>query len=138
VLLAAGLFIPALLVSSAVVALPLLILAALCLGAANPPLDAARLDIVVPAAWGRAEAIRTFLRSCGDAAAPLLFGVLAESVFGGRSGLATTFLLMLASLLAAGLITLLVARRTYPSDLAAAAESDHHADQRGPSRRSGS
>lgn len=124
VLLAAGLFVPALITPSVGIALPLLILAALCLGASNPPLDAARLDIIVPRARGRAEAVRTFLRSCGDAAAPLLFGVLAESVFGGHSGLEYTFLLMLVSLVAAAVITLVFGRRTYPSDVAAAAESE--------------
>jgi predicted MFS family arabinose efflux permease len=124
VLVAAGLFAPALITRTLALALPLLAAAAFCLGAANPPLDAARLDIIVPAAWGRAEAVRTFLRNCGDAAAPLLFGVLADSVFGGPSGLEYTFLAMLSSLLAASVITLLVARRTYPSDVAAAAESE--------------
>jgi predicted MFS family arabinose efflux permease len=123
VLAAAGLFVPAIVTTSVGVALPLLILAALCLGAANPPLDAARLDIIVPGVWGRAEAVRTFFRNCGDAAAPLLFGVLADAVFGGKDGLEYTFLVMLISLVAASVISLTVARRTYPSDVAAAAES---------------
>jgi predicted MFS family arabinose efflux permease len=129
VLLSAALFLPALVTTSIAIALPLLVLAALCLGAASPPLDAARLDIIVPPAWGRAEAVRTFLRNCGDAAAPLLFGVLAESVFGGRTGLDYTFLVMLSSLIAASVIMLFIARRTYPSDVAAAAESDAKAER---------
>jgi hypothetical protein len=105
------------------VAIPLLVLAACCLGAANPPLDAARLDIMVPRLWGRAEAVRSLLRNFGDAAAPLLFGVLAQAVFGGSTGLEYTFLVMLSALLAAAVITLLIGRRTYPHDVAAAAES---------------
>lgn len=124
VLLAAGFFVPALLTSSVGIALPLLVLAAFCLGATSPPLDAARLDIIVAAAWGRAEAVRSLLRNFGDAAAPLLFAVLADSVFGGKSGLEWTFLVMLSALIAASLITLLIGRRTYPSDVAAAAESE--------------
>jgi len=123
VLLAGVLFAPAIAVASVVVAVPLLLLAALCLGAANPPLDAARLDIIHPRMWGRAEAVRTVLRSCGDAAAPLLFGVLSESVFGGRDGLEYTFLIMLVTLFAGAAVDLLIARRTYPADVAAAAES---------------
>jgi MFS family permease len=120
---AAALFVPALITTHLSVAIPLLVLAACCLGAANPPLDAARLDIMVPRLWGRAEAVRSLLRNFGDAAAPLLFGVLAQAVFGGSTGLEYTFLVMLSALLAAALITLLIGRRTYPHDVAAAAES---------------
>lgn len=68
-------------------AVPLLVLAAGCLGAANPPPDAARLDIMVPRLWGRAEAVRSLLHNAGDAGAPLVFGVLAEAAFGGSTGL---------------------------------------------------
>ncbi len=41
------------------------------LSAANPPLDAARLDIMPAGLWGRAESTRTFLRSLAQALAPL-------------------------------------------------------------------
>lgn len=123
VLLAGGIFIPAVLTSSVAVAVPLLLIASLCLGAANPPLDAARLDIIHPRMWGRAEAVRTVLRNCGDAAAPLVFGVLAASVFGGTNGLEYTFLIMLVTLFAGAAISLTIGRRTYPADVAAAAES---------------
>ena len=44
------------------------------LSAANPPLDAARLDIMPAGLWGRAESVRTFVRSLAQALAPLLFG----------------------------------------------------------------
>lgn len=123
VLGAAVTFVPAIIATSVAIALPLLFLASLLLGAANPPLDAARLDIIHPGLWGRAEAVRTVLRTGGDAAAPVLFGVLAQSAFGGRGGLEYTFLTMLISLMLAALITVLIGRRTYPRDVAAAAES---------------
>ncbi|MFL6149929.1 MAG: hypothetical protein ACJ72I_21010 [Pseudonocardiaceae bacterium] len=62
-------------------ALPLLTIGAGLLGAANPPMDAARLDIIHPALWGRAEGIRTLLRTLGEAAAPALFGLTSEAIF---------------------------------------------------------
>lgn len=128
VMCAALIFIPALITTSVGVAIPLLILASLFLGATNPPLDAARLDVMLPCLWGRAEAVRTVLRNAGDAVAPLLFGVLASAVFGGSTGLEYTFLVMLVTLFAGALITLLIGRRTYPQDVAAAAQSAEQCD----------
>ena len=52
------------------------------ISAANPPLDAARLDIMPAGLWGRAESVRTFLRSLAQALAPLVFGGLADLVVG--------------------------------------------------------
>ena len=49
------------------------------LSAANPPLDAARLDIMPAGLWGRAESVRTVIRSLAQALAPLLFGGLAAA-----------------------------------------------------------
>ena len=117
---AAILFVPALLTRSALSALPFLGAAAFALSAQNPPLDAARLDIMPSQLWGRAEAIRTLLRALAQALAPLLFGLVSDVVFGGgRAGLQWTFGLMLLPLAAsAGL--LFRARRTYPGDVAAA------------------
>lgn len=123
VILAAVVFVPAFLTESLLTAAVLLSLAAACLGAANPPLDAARLDIMPPGLWGRAEAVRTFLRNGADAAAPILFGVVSTSVFGGSTGLRDTFLLALLTLIAAGAVALLIGRRTYPQDVATAAAS---------------
>jgi sugar phosphate permease len=74
---------PAIATSSVAVALPLLLVGAFLLGAPNPPLDAARLDIMHPRLWGRAEGVRTVLRSLGESAAPLLFGYVLQYVFGG-------------------------------------------------------
>jgi len=67
--------------------------------------------------------VRTVLRNGADAAAPVLFGVLAQSVFGGDSGLQYTFLIMLLALFASSVITLTYGRREYPRDVVAAARS---------------
>jgi MFS family permease len=116
-------FAPGVATTSIAVALPLLTLGAALLGAANPPLDAARLDIIHPALWGRAEGIRTFLRTLGEAAAPVLFGLVSQTVFhAGKHALEYTFLVFLTVLIMAGLLAL-TALRTYPRDVATAAES---------------
>jgi len=112
------LFVPALITTTLWLAILLLIVAALFLGMANPPLDAARLDIMRPELWGRAEAVRSVLRSSADALAPVLFGVISESVFVGARALEYTFLLMLVTMFAAGAVVLTIGRRTFPDDLA--------------------
>ena len=115
------LFLPALLSRSVLNALPYLFFAALVLSAQNPPLDAARLDIMPPLLWGRAEAVRTLVRSLAQALAPLLFGVVSDHVFGGgRFGLQWTFVVMLLPLAVSALL-LFRALRTYPGDVATAA-----------------
>ena len=120
------LFLPALLTRSVVTAVPYLLVAVLMLSAQNPPLDAARLDIMPPLLWGRAEAIRTLLRSLAMALAPLLFGAVSDHVFGGgRSGLQWTFVVMLVPLAASAWL-LFKARRTYPRDVATAAAVGAH------------
>lgn len=118
-----GLFAPALFKRTATGALPLLVLAVFMLSAQNPPLDAARLDIMPPLLWGRAEAVRTFLRSLAQALAPLLFGAVSDHIFGsGRTGLQWTFVVMLLPLLASAW-ALYKAMGTYPRDVATAAAS---------------
>src|SRR5438552_2535271 len=120
---AAVIFLPAIFTRSPLAALPYISLAALALSAQNPPIDAARLDIVHPLLWGRAEAIRTFLRTLAQAFAPLLFGAVADYVFGGgRSGLQWTFVIMLLPL-AASAYFLFKALGTYPRDVATASAS---------------
>jgi MFS family permease len=115
------LFVPAIFTRGAVTAVPYLVAAAFFLGAQNPPLDAARLDIMPPLLWGRAEAVRTFLRSLAMALAPLLFGAVSDHVFGGgRSGLQWTFAVMLVPLGASAWL-LFKGLRTYPADVATAA-----------------
>jgi MFS family permease len=117
------LFVPAIFTRSPLTALPYISLAAFALSAQNPPIDAARLDIVHPLLWGRAEGIRTALRTLAQATAPLLFGAVSDHVFGGgRSALQWTFLLMLLPL-AASAYFLFKALRTYPRDVATASAS---------------
>jgi predicted MFS family arabinose efflux permease len=114
------LFIPAIFTRDLIAAVPYLIGAAFCLAAQNPPIDAARLDIMPPPLWGRAESIRTVLRSFAQALAPLLFGAVSDHVFGGgRAGLQWTFTIMLVPL-AASAALLYYARRTYPAEIATA------------------
>lgn len=120
------LFIPALITSSIVTALPYVIVAALALSAQNPPIDAARLDIMPAVLWGRAEGIRTFLRTMAQALAPLLFGVFSDWF-----GLRTTFFVMLLPL-AASAWFLFWAGRTYPRDVATAAAASRPPEQSAP------
>jgi MFS family permease len=117
------LFIPPLLGRQVRSALPWLLGAAFMLSAQNPPIDAARLDIMPPLLWGRAEGVRTALRTGCQALAPLMFGVLSDHLFGGgRAGLQWTFIVALAPL-AANAVLLISAIRTYPGDVATAAAS---------------
>jgi predicted MFS family arabinose efflux permease len=141
-LLAIGLVLaPAIALTSVAIALPLFVLGGVLLGAPNPPLDAARLDIMPSRLWGRAEAVRTLLRTLGESAAPTLFGYVSQYVFGSGAlssssgssssptspadvkGLEYTFLVFLLVLVAAGLLALL-ALRTYPRDVATAEASE--------------
>jgi predicted MFS family arabinose efflux permease len=120
------LFVPAIFTRSAGTALPYITFAALALSAQNPPLDAARLDIMVPLLWGRAEGVRTFLRTLAQAVAPVTFGGVSDYVFGGgRAGLQWTFTLMLLPL-GASAYFLYKGLRTYPRDIATAAASEQH------------
>jgi predicted MFS family arabinose efflux permease len=114
------LFLPALLNRSAFSALPYLIAAVFFLTLQNPAIAASQLDIMPPALWGRAESVRTFLRSLAMALAPLLFGAVSDYVFGGgRFGLELTFIVMLLPLGASAWL-LFKARLTYPQDVATA------------------
>jgi MFS family permease len=132
---------PGLLTSDLSTALWFCVLGSALISAANPPLDAARLDIMPSGLWGRAESTRTFLRSLAQALAPILFGAVADVVSGfvpeqapigththhpissnAGTGLQISFLIMLVTLAAAGLI-LLRARKTYPTDVATAGAS---------------
>lgn len=120
---AAVLFVPALLVTSLGLGITFMGLAALALAAINPPADAARLDIMHPTLWGRAEAVRSVVKQPAEAIAPLLFGVLADHIAGGgHAGLRAAFLIMLAPLVAA-VVVVFHARNIYPRDVATAAAS---------------
>jgi hypothetical protein len=137
---AAALLIPGLVATHLTPAVWFDVAGAALLSAANPPLDAARLDIMPAGLWGRAESTRTVLRSLAQALAPLVFGGLADVIAGiapkqapigthpgvvspgTARGLEISFLLLLGTLVAAGLF-LLRARSTYPRDVATAAAS---------------
>jgi MFS family permease len=142
-------FIPGVLGHSLTPALWFDIAGAALLSAANPPLDAARLDIVPAALWGRAESTRTVARSLAQALAPIVFGLMADLINGAHLeqspigtqphkvitphsalGLQYTFLIMLATLGAAGWF-MLRARHTYAGDIAVAAASQEVAAARG-------
>ncbi len=119
-LAAAVMLLPALLSHALAVAIPSVVLAALCFGVVNPAVDAARLDIMHPYLWGRAESIRAVLRLLAEAGAPLIFGYVAEASFGGGStGLDRTFLVMLVIFFISGGIGF-IGFRTYPRDVATA------------------
>ena len=79
------------------------------------------LDIVPAPLWGRAEGIRTFVRTGAQALAPLLFGAVSDLLSGSHpySGLRWTFVIMLVPLSASAFF-LFKAVRTYPTDVATA------------------
>lgn len=111
------------------------------ISAANPPLQAARLDVVPAGLWGRAQSVLTVVRSLAQALAPLVFGGVSQLVAGivpsqapigthvhapnssTSTGLEVTFLIMLVALAAAGWM-LFRARASFPSDVATAAASE--------------
>jgi MFS family permease len=135
-LAAAALLIPGLVATHLTPAVWFDVAGAALLSAANPPLDAARLDIMPAGLWGRAESTRTVLRSLAQALAPLVFGGLADGIagiapeqapIGTHPGVVSPGTARgLGTLVAAG-IFLLRARSTYPRDVATAAASQQGA-----------
>lgn len=120
-LVAAVFILPTLLTNSLWLALVFAFLAGIGLGGVNPPLNAARLDIVHSRLWGTAEAVRTTLVSISTGLAPLVFGIVSTQLGGSTAtALNHTFLVMLVSLVIAAALILCAARRTYPRDVAAA------------------
>ncbi len=135
--------VPGLLLTSLGIALPLFLVAGVAISEPNPPLDAARLDIIASGLWGRAESVRTALRGVFESFAPLTFGLVSSSLSGSsRPGLSVgvnsshstashlevlalrnTFLVMVVTLVAAGVLVLR-ARRHYPTDVLTASEYD--------------
>lgn len=118
-LLAALLTAPAIWTSSAVLGFALLTLGTAALAAANPPLDAARLDIIHARLWGRAESGRMALRGVLEGLAPILFGWVSGLFGDGGHGLQWTFSIMLIPVLAASSLAI-PARRSYATDVATA------------------
>jgi MFS family permease len=138
---AALLLIPAFLSSHLTPAVYFEVAGAALISAANPPIQAARLDVVPAGLWGRAQSALTVVRSLAQALAPLVFGGVSDLVAGivpsqapigthphapsshTATGLQVTFLVMIATLVAAG-IFLFRARTTFASDVATAAASE--------------
>lgn len=120
---------PAFLTHSLPVALVFFTLAAFFIAGAGPPLDAVRIDVIVPELRGRAEAIRQVVRTIAEGGAPVVIGLLASGLAGGAKGLQLAFLITLPALALNGLI-MLVALRTYQPDIAAAVASSEARDQR--------
>ena len=138
---AAGLLAVGLLKSGLTPALWFVIGGAALIFAANPPVQAARLDIVPAGLWGRTSSALTVVRSLAQALAPLLFGGMSQLIegivpqqapigthphaptTGTSTGLQVSFLIMLVALVAGGIL-LYKARVTFASDVATAAASE--------------
>jgi len=124
--------------------IPLFFAGTASLGAANPPADAGRLDVMHHRLWGRAEAVRTVARTWAEASAPIIVGWLSQQLgnaHGGSpfaaegaasthgqlaaatQGLQYAFLIMLVPLVVGALIGLR-ALSSYPRDVATAAASE--------------
>ena len=116
----AAAFVPAVLVTSLAIAVPLLVAAAVFLALSNPPLDAARLDVLPPPLRGRAESIKTVLRSGLEAVAPVAFGATAQLLGSGGSGLVWAMLIGAVPLLVSPVLLLVYGRRAYLGDVATA------------------
>jgi MFS family permease len=141
---AALLFVPGALVPTLALSLPIFLVAAFFVGATNPPVDAARLDIVPTRLWGRAEAVRTALRQTLQGMAPVVFGYVSEAFGGSGAGLSSgvdlskssasgaaahglqmAFVLLVLPMLA-GAALLWRNRRTYLRETVAARRSDEN------------
>ncbi len=137
-------FVPGVLATTLIVAVPVFLVAAACVGATNPPVDAARLDIMPSKLWGRAEAVRTALRQLLQGLAPLVYG-LVSGAFGGASrglasgvnesseagsaatahGLQMAFVLLTTPLFLAA-VALWLSRSAYLREIVAARRSDEN------------
>jgi MFS family permease len=133
-------FIPGVLGTHLMPALWFDVAGAALVSAANPPLQAAKLDIMPAGLWGRAESTRTLVRSLAQALAPLAFGGVADLYAGfaprqvpigahaghvsssSATGLEIAFLVMCVALAAAA-YSLFRAAHTYPTDVVTAAAS---------------
>jgi MFS family permease len=140
-LAAAATLLPGLLFTSRNPAIWFFVAGAALISAANPPLQAARLDVVPAGLWGRAQSVLTVVRSLAQAAAPIVFGGVSQLVAGvlpsqapigthvrapsshTTTGLEVTFLVMLVTLGTAGWL-LFRAKETFASDVATAAASE--------------
>ncbi|HET7413573.1 MAG TPA: hypothetical protein VFJ18_13025, partial [Pararhizobium sp.] len=100
----------------------------LVLGIAIAPVEAARLDVIQSHIWGRAESGRAALRYFFEGISPLLLGAISGWI-GGKEGLTWGFLIMLISIVLAGIIAVPL-RNTYPRDVATAAAAERKMDEK--------
>lgn len=121
---------PAIWITNPYLGVALLICGTAALAAANPPLDAARLDIIPFRLWGRGESGRMALRGLLEGGAPLLFGAMSDWLGAGTSGLEWTFLIMLVPVFVASSLAI-PAARSYPRDVATADASMQRIRQHG-------
>jgi MFS family permease len=135
-LISSAVFVPGLLTHDLLLSIVLYIVAATALAAPGAPLDAARLDIIPSRLRGRAESVRTVIRTLAVAAAPLAFGWVSDELATGPRtttrglgyhasgpGLDYAFLLMLIPMAVGGLI-LLLGMRAYSRDVVTALASE--------------
>lgn len=114
--------VPALLTSSMVFAAIMITLGVTFLSASTPTLDAVRIDVIPPRLRGRAEAVRTVVRTAAEGAAPAVFGIASTHLAGGgEAGLQLAFLITLPALALNGLL-LMAALPSYARDAARAVE----------------
>jgi MFS family permease len=114
---------PVLFTHSLLLAGVLIVVGTAGLNAATPVLDAVRLDVVPPELRGRAEAVRTMLRTGAEGFAPLAIGLSADHLAGGgHAGLRWALVLVMPALALNGLV-LLLATRSYPREARAVAEA---------------
>jgi MFS family permease len=128
---------PAFALHALALALIFYLIGGLAIAAPNPPINAARLDIMPAALWGRAEGVRSVVQNLAMGLAPFLFGLVSDRLatggnpgqstgFGANgtgTGLRDTFLIMLIPLLVAAVL-MSIARRRYPRDVATALASE--------------
>ncbi len=108
----APLFFVAFSVDNAPAMLVFFTLGAITLTASQPPLNAARADVVHPSLRGRATSLDAVFQSIAGAAAPVIMGVIADA-----TSLRTAFLVVVPLVAVAGLILLLVALPVYRRDV---------------------
>lgn len=137
-------FVPGVASATLFLAVPVLLIAAGFSGATNPPVDAARLDIMPSRLWGRAEAVRTSLRQLLQGMAPLVYGLVSGAFGGGERGFAAgvndpaqassaasahglemAFILLTIPLLLAS-VALWLSRQAYLREIVAARRSDEN------------
>jgi diguanylate cyclase (GGDEF)-like protein len=84
---------------------------AVVLTASQPPLAAARLDVLHPSLRGRGTSLDALMQSLASAASPVVFGILSDHI-----GLRGAFLTLIPLSALGGVVLLLFAVRSYSRD----------------------